>query len=131
MSSHAIEIILSRQWAEYLCIPVFIVDPDGNMLYYNTPAEKLLGRSFEERGPVPVETWSQTFKPKDAEGRDLPPWELPLVQTLQNREPAHGNFFIESLTGDIHHLSVTSIPIISLSLRFLGAIALFWKIDEG
>lgn len=128
--SHAIEIILSRQWAEYLSTPVFLTDPEGNMLYYNPPAEKLLGRPYDDRGPVPVEMWSKVFKPKDANGHELSPQDLPLVRTLQKKEPAQGSFYIESITGDTHHLFVTSIPIIGLSKRFLGAIALFWKITE-
>src|SRR5439155_856752 len=34
-----VEIILMRQLASYLTLPVFVVDPEGNLLYYNPPAE--------------------------------------------------------------------------------------------
>ena len=46
MPSHAIELILSRQLADCLSVPVFIVDPQGNLLFYNNPAEEVLGQKI-------------------------------------------------------------------------------------
>lgn len=54
MPAHDIEIILSRQLADCLTVPVFIVDPEGNLLFYNPPAEEILGQTFTETGPMPV-----------------------------------------------------------------------------
>jgi hypothetical protein len=45
--AHPIQIILTRQLAGYLSVPLFLVDQKGNLLYYNEPAEVLLGRRFE------------------------------------------------------------------------------------
>jgi hypothetical protein len=41
--SHPIQIILTRQLAGYLSVPTFLVDPNGTLLFYNEPAEVLLG----------------------------------------------------------------------------------------
>ena len=35
MLQKAIEVILMRQLASYLAMPIFVVDPDGNLLFYN------------------------------------------------------------------------------------------------
>lgn len=128
--AYPIEIILSRQWAEYLSIPVFLTDTEGNMLFYNQPAEEILGRPFEDRGPVPVGEWSRIFHPTDADGRPVDPKELPLVRTLRMQKPAEKRFYIESLQGDHYELFVMSFPLIGVSRRFVGAIAIFWKIEE-
>ncbi len=130
MSSREIEVILSRQLADSLSTPVFIVDPVGNLIYYNEPAEDLLGLRYEETGTMPVSEWSSIFTPVDDDGNVVPPEELPLVQTLAMRTPAHGDFWIKSLVGKNHKISVTSFPIIGRPNRFLGAIAIFWKILE-
>jgi PAS domain-containing protein len=130
MSANQIEIILSRQLADCLSIPVFLTDPEGNLLFYNEPAEDLLGKRYEETGRMPVEEWSTIFKPVDVDGVAIPPGELPLVQTLMNQRPAHGTFFIENLKGVKVKISVTSYPIIGRPDRFLGAVALFWKTVE-
>jgi len=122
MSSREIEVILSRQLADSLSTSVFIVDPEGNLIFYNEPAEDLLGLRYEETGTMPVAEWSSIFTPMDDKGNILAPEELPLVQTLSKRLPAHGDFW--------HKISVTSFPIIGRPDRFLGAIAIFWKISE-
>ncbi len=130
MAGQALELILSRQLSDCLSIPIFITDPDGNLVFYNEPAEEVLGQQFEDTGPMPVEEWSIVFNPKTEEGEDIPPEELPLVKTLNSKEPAHGSFWIESLNQAKHFLSVTSFPLTDRSDNFLGAVALFWKKDD-
>jgi len=38
MSHKPVELILMRQLASYLAMPIFVVDPVGNVLFYNEPA---------------------------------------------------------------------------------------------
>lgn len=128
--AYAIEIILNRQLADCLDIPVFITDTDGNLLFYNEPAEEVLGRRYEDTGEMPVEQWGTIFKNKGEDGRPLPPDELPLVKTLNDRLPHHKTFWIESLQGKAERISVTSYPIIGRAGRFLGGVAIFWRPAE-
>ena len=130
MSSREIEVILSRQLADSLSTPVFIVDPKGSLIFYNEPAEELLGLRYEETGVMSMAEWSSIFTPRDDHGNILPPEKLPLVQTMSEQEPAHGEFWIKSLKGIKYKISVTSFPIMGRPNRFLGAIAIFWKIME-
>ena len=81
-SQKEIELILARQLASYLAMPIFIVDPLGNLIYYNEPAEMILGRRFEETGEMPVEEWSTLFQPTDESGKPLAPKSLPLMVAL-------------------------------------------------
>ena len=126
MSAHGIELILSRQLADCLSVPVFIVDPEGNLLFYNPPAEEILGQKFEETGPMPVGVWGTAFFPHDEDGNEIPPEGLPLVQTIRTQIPAHRTFWIKSRNGNSMRISVTAIPIIGRSKRFTGAMAIFW-----
>tara|TARA_R110002051_G_scaffold325867_1_gene432492 strand:- start:15017 stop:15415 length:399 start_codon:yes stop_codon:yes gene_type:complete len=126
MPAHEIEIILSRQLADCLTVPVFIVNPEGTLLFYNEPAEGILGKKFEDTGAMPVDDWGTSFFPYDEDGKDLSPLELPLVQTIRNKVPAHKTFWIKSLNGKSTKISVTSIPIIGRSNVFSGAMAIFW-----
>jgi PAS domain-containing protein len=127
MPAYEIEIILNRQLADCLSIPVFITDTTGNLIFYNEPAETLLGTRFEDTGEMRVEMWSTVFNPLDEEKKPLPPEELPLVQTLKDQLPHHKTFWIVSLNGKEENISVTSFPIIGRSGKFLGAVAIFWK----
>jgi len=130
MPAYPIEIILNRQLADCLSMPVFITDTEGHLIFYNEPAEKLLGTRFEETGEMNVETWGTIFKQKDEAGKELPPGELPLVKTLRDRYPYHKTFWIESMQGKSERISVTSYPIIGRAGTFLGAVAIFWEAKD-
>ena len=58
-----IQIILMRQLAGYLSVPMFLVGPSGDLLFYNEPAEAILGRRFNETGAMSAKEWSAAFTP--------------------------------------------------------------------
>ena len=120
------EIGLARALANSLVIPMFIVDPEGNMLYYNKPAENMLGQRFSETGPMSSAVWSRLFIPTDEGGTPIDPDSLPLMITLQERRPAHNRFWIKGLDNVARHIEVTSFPLLTPSNNYLGAVAMFW-----
>ena len=122
-----IEVILMKQVASYLAMPIFVVDPGGTLLFYNEPAEALLGMRYDETGEMPMEEWGTVFVPTDADGNVLAPPELPLAVALVERRPAHGRFSITAMDGVRHHLAVTAFPLVGQHERELGAVALFWE----
>lgn len=130
MPAYEIEIILNRQLADCLSIPVFITDTVGNLIFYNIPSEEVLGKKFEETGEMPVEEWSVIFKPVDEFNKEIPPEDLPLVKTLQHLLPYHKSFWIKSLEGKTEKIALTSYPIINRENKFLGAVAMFWKVND-
>jgi PAS domain-containing protein len=127
MPQQPIEVILLRQVASYLTVPVFLVDEHGNLLYYNEPAETLLGRRFEEAGEMPVDELASIFKVTDLEAEPIPPDELPITVALQKRKPAHRRIRVHGLDGVWRTIDVTSFPVEGQSGRHLGAVAMFWE----
>ena len=125
-----IQIILLRQLAGYLGVPLFLVDPSGDLLFYNEPAEAILGRRFEETGAMPAKIWSAIFTPVDEQGQPIAPEELPLMMALAKRRPASKRYYIHGLNGVRRHLEVTSIPIVGLQGEFLGAASIYWEIED-
>ena len=67
-----IQLILARQLASSLAMPIIIVDTLGTLIYYNEPAEKLLAQRFEETGEMPAERWGAVFDVQDEERRPVP-----------------------------------------------------------
>ncbi len=128
--SHPIQIILVRQLAAYLSVPVFLVDPKGNLLFYNEPAEAILGRRFDETGAMSLEEWSSAFTRFDDEGQPIPPEDLPLMITLTKKRPAYKRYHTRGLDGVVRHIEVASIPITGLQGDFLGAASFFWELSE-
>jgi PAS domain-containing protein len=125
-----IQIILIRQLAGYLSVPLFLVDPKGDLLFYNEPAETILGRRFEETGAMPAAVWSSAFTPVDEQGVAVPPEQLPLMIALAKRRPAYRRFYIQGLNHVRRQIEVAAIPIVGLQGEFLGGAALFWEIEE-
>jgi PAS domain-containing protein len=126
--THPIQIILTRQLAGYLSVPFFLVDPKGDLLFYNEPAEAVLGRRFDETGAMPAAEWSSVFTALDDRGQVIPPDDLPLMIALTKQRPAYARFSIKGLDGVARHVEVTAIPILGLQREFLGAAAIFWEL---
>jgi PAS domain S-box-containing protein len=127
MNQQEIEVILARQLADYLALPIFLVDQEGNLLFYNEPAEKILGHRYEETGPMPALEWGTVFLPTDEDGHPLPADRLPLMVALQDARPAHSGFWIRGLDGVLRQIEVIAFPLIGQSDRRLGAMAVFWE----
>lgn len=127
MAQYDVELILLRQVASYLATPVFLVDLEGNLLFYNEPAEAILGRRYEEWGELPLADWATIFTPTDADGNELPPDDLPLVIAVRERRPALGSFWITGLDGSRRHLTVAALPVVGQQDKDLGSIAYFWE----
>jgi PAS domain-containing protein len=124
---HPIEIILLRELAGHLSMPIFVVDPAGDLLFYNEPAEQLLGSRFDETGMMPFEEWSTIFTPTDRDGAPIAPDALPLAIAVQKRRPAQGDMWIQGLDGAPRALTVTAIPLQGQWGDHLGAAAIFWE----
>ena len=125
--THPIEVILLRELADHLSTPIFVVDPRGDLLFYNDPAEKLLGSRFDETGMMTFAEWSTAFIPTNAQGTPIPPDELPLAIAVQQHRPAQGKFWIRGLDGERRRLTVTAIPLQGQWGEHLGAAAIFWE----
>ena len=131
MTQREVELILVRQLASYLALPIFLVDPGGDLLYYNEPAEALLGRRFDETGEMAVDEWGTVFVPRDEQGVPLPPDRLPLVRALADGRPTSGHLVIDGLDGVRRTLDVFALPLLGQHGRALGAMAVFWEVDGG
>ena len=119
-----------KQVASYLAMPIFVVDPEGTLVYFNEPAEVILGRRYDEAGEMAQAEWSTIFVPTDERGEPLPGEDLPLSVALVAHRPAHGTMWITGLDGARRHISVTAFPLIGQHDRELGAVAIFWEDTE-
>ena len=112
-----------------LSTPAFLVDEDGELVFYNEAAGALLGKRFEEVGKMGPEEWGTAFGPFDADGNKIPFDELPLTIALRQGRPAHANHRIRSLDGKDHEIAVSAMPILAAG-GSRGAMAIFWPIHD-
>jgi PAS domain-containing protein len=126
MSQKAVEIILMRQLASYLAMPIIVVAADGALVYYNEPAETIVGRRFDETGELTFDEWTAIFEPRDDHGVPLPKDIRPIAVALSERRPSHHKFWITGLDGIPRRIEATAFPIEGLNGRHLGAVAILW-----
>jgi len=120
-------LILAREFASKLATPMFIADRHGDLVFYNEPAEEVLGRSFAEVGEMPADQWASLFQPEDLQGGPIGLEAMPPGVALLERKPAHGEFRITGLDGRKRLVSVTAFPLFARSDEFLGMVAIFWE----
>jgi PAS domain-containing protein len=128
MAQHPVEIILLQQWASLMAVPVWITDADGRLVYYNEPAEPIIGVRFEDAGELPAEELAERFQMCDVDGSPLSNDDRPLMIALTKQMPAHRRMRIFGADRVWREIEATAIPINGEGNRHLGAMATFWQV---
>jgi PAS domain-containing protein len=129
MPQQPIELILTRQWASYLAVPVWVMGESGDLLYYNESAELVLGRRFDEAGEMPGDELASIFQTTAEDGSPLRSDELPINIALLKRRPAHLRHRFRGLDGFWRLVDVAAFPLEGQGGRQLGAVAIFWEVS--
>jgi PAS domain-containing protein len=127
MPQKAVEIILMRQLASYLAMPIMLFDPAGNLLFYNEPAEAILERRFDETGEIPLDEWYAFIELTAEDGSPLPYESRPLVIALQKHQAVHRAVWLKRPDGSRRRLEGTAFPLEGQGGRHLGAVLIFWE----
>ena len=130
MGQPGIEIILMRQLASYLAVPILIVDRNRDLLFFNESAEPILGRRFDETGKINRGEWAASFRPTDANGLPLPPEEQPLTRAIDRGEPSYRRSWMTGLDGIARVIEGLAFPIATRESGLMGAAGIFWEVRE-
>jgi PAS domain-containing protein len=130
MPQREIEVILMRQLATYLRMPILIVDPDGHLVFFNEAAEEIIGRRFDETGEIRRGEWSGLFKPTNEDGSPVAREEQPLFIATEHRRPAYRRSWIRGLDGATRQVEGVAFPLLGPDERFLGAAGIFWEVKR-
>jgi PAS domain-containing protein len=120
-------LILAREFASKLATATFVADAGGTLVYFNEPAESLLGQSFAETGEVPMDEFALRFHMEDLEDRPMPAESRPGRTALNEQRPVHRDFRITALDGVRRELSATAIPLFSRPAELVGIMSIFWE----
>jgi PAS domain-containing protein len=125
VAQQPIEMILLHHWASYMAIPIGVFDAEGNLVYYNEPAEAVVGTRFDEAGEINASEFASLGVPTDLEGRAIPNDELPTPIALTEGRLAHRRLRIRGLDGSWRQIESTAFPIVGQGGRLLGAITIW------
>jgi len=124
----ALEGDLVRQLASYLFVPAVVVDPTGTVVFYNEPAERILGVRFEETGRIDREEADRLVELSDDPSAGPEDSERPVLVAMQQRRPSHARRWLLRRADRVRlQVEITAFPIIDHEERLLGAVAMFWQ----
>jgi PAS domain-containing protein len=125
----ALELILARNLLSSLTTAAFLVDETGTVAFYNEAAGDVLGRRFEECGPMTAEEWGSTHGPFEDTGEPIPFTDLKLTRDLFQGRPGHTRFHIRALDGADHLIEASAMPIVATGGQ-RGAMVFFWPVGS-
>jgi PAS domain-containing protein len=122
-------LILARELAANVAVPMLVVDATNTLVFYNEAAEPAFGGPFGSTGEIRSGEWARRFQPSDADGGDVSRHGLPLAVALEQHRPAHGTHELSGGDGRRRTVELTALPLFSGPDDFVGVLASFWERD--
>lgn len=128
MTVKPVQVILARQLASSMAMPIFIVDPEGTLIFFNESAELILDHRFEETGEMRADEWSVLFAIADEERHPIAVEERPTMLAITERKPISRTVWMQCREREWLHVIITAIPLIGEQRDFLGVVMIFWEV---
>ena len=126
-SPRSLPLILARELASNLATPMFLLDPDGMLVYYNDAAGQLLGTSFTDLGVISSGEFGEDLHLTTPDGRPLRRRDSPAGIAFIERRPAHKTLMATSYDGKRRQYEATAYPLIGAEEAMHGVVAVFWE----
>lgn len=126
-----IELILLRQFASRLPLPVTLVDAEGLVVYINSANERLLGLKQADVAEFPYRRVHELIEYRHADGSPIRFEDRPLAVALHDRRPVQATIILKGADGVSHRVEVTALPLDGQGGVPVGAMSIFWEADAG
>jgi len=127
-SPKPIQVILARQLASSLAMPILIVDTEGTLIFYNEPAEVILDQRFDETGEMSADEWTGLFAVADEARNPIAKEDRPMMMALSERKPISRTVWMRCGHREWRQVNITAFPLIGEGGQFLGAKMIFWEV---
>lgn len=110
--SRPLPLILARNLLASLGTPGVLVDADGGIAFFNDAAGALLGRRYEESGPMSAAAWTAQYG-----------------QELKGDPASHHRIELRTAAG-LRPLDATGVPLHDHT-GFHGAMVFLWPLEDA
>ena len=122
----SLPLILARELASNLATPMFLIDADGMLVFYNDAAELMLGRPFAELGQVSALEFGAMLELTDLDGTPVRRRDTPAGVAFFERRPAHRDVMATTFDGTRRHVQATAYPLFGSGDEMHGVVTVFW-----
>ena len=121
-------LILARELASNIATPMIVLDEVGTIVFFNEPAERILGATFASIGEVSADEYDAKWATTDADGHELWLSKGPMARIVDDHAPAHRVIRVRGLDGVWHLIETTLFPLFASASSFVGAVGVFWEL---
>ena len=118
-------LIMMRELADNVATPLFLVDRNGVLVYYNEAAEVLLGVRFVDAGSLTADEWNRRWGAEGVDGKPLAPDQRPTAVAMREKRPSHRPMVLLTESGK-RTIEVTAFPLLARADDVVGGVAIFW-----
>jgi PAS domain-containing protein len=130
MPNRPLPLILAREFAANVATPFLVLDADGTLVFFNEPAERIIGATWAEFGELPEHEWRTRLQVERVDGTPVANDETPSAVARRERHPTHETLVYNTRDGRRLMLSVTATPILGREDELVGVFLLFWEIAK-
>jgi PAS domain S-box-containing protein len=123
----SLPLILARELAANLATPMFLIDAEGILVFYNEAAEQMLGKTHAELGAVTANEFGAMLNLAELDGTPLRRRDSPAGVAFFQREPAHKTLLATTLDGTRRRVEATAYPLFARTGDMHGVLAVFWE----
>lgn len=126
----SLQLILARELAANLATPMFLIDDEGMLVYFNEAAELMLGRTFAEVGQMTANEFGNRLQLAELDGSPMRRRDSPAGVAFLKRQPSHRTVLATSLDGSRRPFEVTAYPLFGKVGEMHGVLTVFWESDR-
>jgi PAS domain-containing protein len=128
----SLPLILAREFAANLATPMAVMDERGRLVFFNEPAEQIIGQEHAHVGELSPADWGRLFDIERLDGAPIELEETPAGVAHAERQPAHDTLaFTMTVDGKRHEIAVTAFPLLGREEELLGVVAVFWPLPDA
>jgi PAS domain-containing protein len=130
MAHKPIELILLRQLASRLPMPVALVDAQENLVYFNPATEQLLSLDLAALGEYPTARFDELLDPRQPDGSPMEVRDMSIMVALHDRRPQQSKMILHGSDGVPHRVVTNAVPLDGQGGALIGAMSIFWEVGE-
>jgi len=130
-TARSLPLILARELASNLATPMFLLDSEGMLVYFNDAAALLLGKTFGEVGEISSLEFGESLQVSTLDNEPLRRRDTPSGIAFFQHKPAHLHVLATSYDGIRRAYEATSYPLLGATGEMHGVVAVFWPVESA
>ena len=129
-AARSLPLILARELASNLATPMFLLDSEGTLVFFNDAAALLLGKTHAEVGEISSLEFGESLRVSTLDGEPLRRRDTPSGIAFFQHKPAHLRVLATTYDGVRRAFEATSYPLLGATGEMHGVVAVFWPDDS-